>query len=138
MTWLDLLLLTLQKLGASAVAVGPYLPALLLAVVWCAWWLGGVNWIKFWPVLAQGAWLPAVLLAVITATVWTQLEPGRCECLGFVTIPNGWWQTGAVSLLVAVALFCGWLQGYFGWMPPEISVEPPAPAADHGHAHGHH
>ena len=43
---------------------------------------------------------------------------------------------GISTLHLAAALFCGWLQGYFGWSPQEISLEPPAP--EHGHAHAHH
>ena len=116
----------------------PYFLALLLPGLWCAWWLWGVNWIKLWPTLAKGAWLPVVLLAVMAAVVWAQVQPSQCDCLGFVTLPNGWWQVGTVALLLALALFCGWLQGYFGWMPEEISVEPPTLEHDHGHAHAHH
>ena len=49
---------------------------------------------------------------------------------------NFWWQLGEVSLLAAVTLLCGWLQGVFGWTPAEISLEPPAPDADvHGYTH---
>ena len=106
--------------------------ALLLA--WIAWWLWGVNWKKAWPVLAQGAWAPAVLLIVIGALVWSRIAPSDCTCLGFVTVPNFWWQLGGVGLLAAITLFCGWLQGVFGWAPAEIDLEPP-PAADHGHHH---
>ncbi len=89
-----------------------------------------------WPVLARGAWAPVVLLILIAATVWTKVQPIDCTCLGFAVVPNGWWQLGSVCTLAAVALFCGWLQGYFGWTPEEVAVE--APAGEHGHDHGHH
>jgi hypothetical protein len=114
-----------------------YIVALLLSGLWCAWWLWGVNWIRLWPALAKGAWLPAVLLAAIAAIVWAQIEPSQCDFLGLATIANGWWQQGIVALFLALALFCGWLQGYFGWMPEEISLEPPL-EHDHGHAQAHH
>ena len=32
-----------------------------------------------------------------------------------VPIGNFWWQLAAVSLAVLLALFCGWVQGVFGW-----------------------
>jgi hypothetical protein len=107
-----------------------------LLIAWLAWWLLGVNWRNLWPALAKGAWAPVVLLIVVSALVWSRIAPGECNCLGFVTVPNFWWQLGAVSLLVAVTLFCGWLQGLFGWTPPELSLDPPA-HAEHGHDHGH-
>jgi hypothetical protein len=138
MSGLDLLIF--RQMRDLLLSLFPYLVTVLLPGLWCAWWLWGVNWIKLWPTLAKGAWVPVVLLTLVAAGAWTQLQPSQCDCLGFMTIPNGWWQLGTVALLVATALFCGWLQGYFGWMPEEISVEPPAQehGFDHGHAHAHH
>jgi hypothetical protein len=107
--------------------------ALLLA--WLAWWLWGVNWSKVWPVLARGGWLVLVLLLVTAALAWSQMAPSTCNCVGFTVIPNFWWQLGAVGLLAAATLFCGWLQGVFGWQPAEISLEPPEPAAGHDGQH---
>jgi len=79
--------------------------------------------------------VPLLLLAVAGAMAWSQLAPSSCTCLGSVSVPNFWWQLGGVGLLVAVTLFCGWLQGVFNWTPAEIELEPSAPA---GHEHGHH
>ena len=108
----------------------------LLLIAWLAWWLWGVNWKNAWTVLAQGAWLPVLLLMIVSALVWSQIAPSDCSCLGFVRVANFWWQLGGVGLLVAVTLFCGWLQGVLGWTPSEISLEPPpAPALEHGHGH---
>jgi hypothetical protein len=105
-----------------------------LLIAYFAWWLCAVNWQKAWPVLARGGWAPAVVLLIVAALAWSSISPAPCTCLGFVTVPNFWWQLGAVGLLAAAALFCGWLQGYyFGWTPPEISLEPPAHAQHHGH-----
>lgn len=105
---------------------------ILLAAGWCVWWLWGVNWHKLWTALAKGAWVPALLLAALAAMVWNQLQS-----LEWASVPSGWWQAAITIALLAVALFCGWLQGYFHWSPAEISVEPPAhtPAHDQGHAH---
>ena len=138
MTWLDWLALTRDKLADTLIFLGPYLAAALPFVAWCAWWLGAVNWRKCWPALARGAWVPVLLLAVVAAMVWMRVQAMDYPLPGSVTIPNGWWQAGGVAGLVAVALFCGWLQGYYGWTPPEISVEPAPHAHGHGHHHGHH
>jgi hypothetical protein len=99
--------------------------------VWIAWWLWGVNWPKMWGWLARGAWVPLVLLMVTAAVVWSQLAPSYCDCLGVISVPNFWWQLGAMALLVCVALLSGAAQAYFNWTPAEIDLEPPA--VTHGH-----
>ncbi len=115
-----------------------HLLAAVLLIAWVAWWLWGVNWQKAWPILSTGAWAPLVLLLVAAALAWSQLAPSDALLFGFLRIPNFWWQFLAAGAWVLLALFCGWLQGYFGWTPQEISVEPPPPAHGHGHEHGHH
>ena len=80
---------------------------ILPLVLWVVFWLLAVNWQKTWPVLAQGAWAPVVLLMLMAALVWSRLQPGPCNCLGFMTVPNFWWQLGDVTLIVGVALLCG-------------------------------
>jgi hypothetical protein len=131
----------LSVLWDMVLRVTPLLVALLPWAVWCVWWLWGVNWRKAWPMLAAGGWAPVVLLMILTSLAWAAIDSRSCDCLGFMVLPNGWWQLGEVCTLAALALFCGWLQGYFGWTPQEISVEPP-PEHDHhnGHApaHAHH
>ncbi len=110
------------------------LKVVLPFALWVAFWLGAVNWKKTWPVLEIGGWAPVVLLVLVSASVWSRIAPSPCTCLKVVTIPNFWWQLGAVAALAASALFCGWLQGYMGWTPTEYAIEPPE-GDDHGHAH---
>ncbi len=100
---------------------------LLLVLLWCAWFLWCVDWPKAWPVLAGGGWAVVVLLWVFSAMVWAALFP---------RVPNFWWQLVATGLLLAAALFAGWLQGKLGIQPFEVTFDPPAP--EHGHGHGHH
>src|SRR5262245_22577952 len=106
----------------------------LFLLAWCLW---GINWRKTWPFLARGAWAPVVLALLVSALVWSRIAPSDCNCLRIVTVPNFWWQLGYVSMLAAIALFCGWLQGYFGWQVPELQLDPPE-VAHHDHGHGHH
>lgn len=103
-------------------------------LLWLTWWLLAVNWQKAWPVLRAGGWAPVVVLALVAALTWSRLQPVPSECLGVVTVPTFWWQLGYVTMLIVVALFCGWLQGVMRWAPAEISLEPPA----HGHADAPH
>jgi hypothetical protein len=102
---------------------------LLPFVIWCAWWFGAVNWNRAWPMLAGGGWVPVLLLMVVAAFVWAHVTPAA-----WGPVPNGWWQCGIIGGLAALALFCGWLQGSFGWAPEEMSLEPP-PVAHGGHEH---
>jgi hypothetical protein len=124
------LLTLILEIGALAVR-----HALLIA--WVAWWLGGVNWTRAWSILAKGGWVVVALLTVLAALVWAALAPGSYDCLGLFSIGNFWWQLGAVALVVLVALFCGWVQGVFGWAPAEIELAPAVAghADQHGSAH---
>jgi WD40 repeat protein len=91
-------------------------------MAWIAWCLWGVNWDKTWPVLAQGGWIPLVLIAVGGAFVWSQVAPSDRSFPGLSLVPNFYWQLGSVAGLIAVALFCGWLQGIMGWTPAAIGL----------------
>lgn len=111
----------------------------IVVLLWCVFWLSAVNWKKVWPVLAQGGWAPAVLIGLVVTLAWSRIDERSCNCLGFMTLPNFWWQFGTVSTLAAIALFCGWLQGYLNWAPAEINLDPPPVSHGHGHhGHAHH
>jgi len=131
---------TLLELGANLgqlfvelLQLGGTYALLLFFLAWCLW---GVNWQKTWPVLARGGWAPLVLLSFLGALTWSRLAPSDCDCLVLLTVPNFWWHLGAVGLVVGVGLFCGWLQGVLGYMPPDVALEPAA--AGHGHGHDDH
>ena len=140
---MDQLVPIFQSLWQIVIILGDLVVQLLalamhwsLLIVWVAWWLLAVNWTKTWQVLARGAWAPLVLLMLVSALVWSRIAPGDYN-LGLATIPNFWWQFGAVGLLVCLAFFCGWLQELFHWVPPEIDLNPPVVDPSHGHALGH-
>src|ERR1044072_6364836 len=76
----------------------PVVLHLLPFVVWCAWWLGAVNWSRAWPMLAGGGWVPVLLLMVVAAIVWAHVTPAP-----WGAVPNGWWQSGIICGLVALA-----------------------------------
>jgi hypothetical protein len=118
--------------------LGSLLWVVLLAV-WIAWWLGAVNWRKAWSALRQGAWLGVVLGVLMVALVWSEIDPAPRQISDLGAIPGFWARLGCVGGLAALALFCGWLQGVLGWIPPEIEVEPPEGHAASGHdAHSGH
>jgi hypothetical protein len=72
---------------------------------------------------------------IVAALVWSQMVPSDCRCLGTITVANFWWQLEALALLVAATMFCGWLQGLFGWAPTEIDLDPPV--VGHHAVHDH-
>lgn len=105
-----------------------------ILTVWCLW---AVNWRKAWPVMAVGGWVPLVLVAWAFAYFWSLINPRALVICG-TAISNGTWQFFAVTILTGVGLFCGWLQGVYGWEPETVSLDPPE-HHDHGdHGHGHH
>lgn len=135
--WLTLTLLfkTLLLLATQLATLGFHW---ILWIVWGAWCLWAVNWKKTRHVLAIGGWAPALLLILVTAIVWSRLDARPCHCLGYLTVPNFWWQLGYVSLLAAIAMIGGWLQTVLHWTPREINLDPPVHGHGHDHAHAHH
>lgn len=103
-------------------------------VIWSLW---AVNWRKAWPVLAAGGWLPLLLIAWASAYYWSLITPRAITLLG-VTIGNYWWQLLGVSCLTGLSLFCGWLQGVYGWEPETVSLDPPVSQGHHDHGHQAH
>jgi hypothetical protein len=63
--------------------------------------------------------------------------PRSISFLDLVPIPIFWWQFAAVLLWTGLAMFCGWLQGYFHLTPNEVEIEPQPVAHGHGGDHGH-
>jgi hypothetical protein len=132
--WQTLTLLV-ETLGTLLIQLASLGLHWILWIVWAAWCLWAVNWKKTRHVLAVGGWAPALLLIFLIAIVWSRLDARACDCLGFVSLPNFWWQLGYVSMLAGLAMFCGWLQSVFHWTPHDINLDPPAHGHDHGHAH---
>lgn len=138
MEFIDNLARLLAVLWDMVLQLTPILIAILPWALWSAWWLFAVNWRKAWPMLAEGGWVPVVLLMIVAGFAWAMIDARACNCLGFTTVSNGWWQFGYVCTLSALALLCGWLQGYFAWTPQEIGVEPSPVSHEQYVVHSHH
>jgi hypothetical protein len=108
----------------------------LPVVAFPAWCLWGIDWRRGWAVLAEGGWVPLVLIGIMAGVVWAFVFPSSASVLGIFSLPNYLWQIVAVTLLICLALACGWLQGVFGWYPPAVSFDPPV-VAHHDHHHAH-
>jgi hypothetical protein len=123
-----------MSLSELAIRIGNILLAVLPTVLWCAFWLWAIDWKTTWKVLGQGGW-------VMAAAAWSRVVPASISFLDLFLIPSFWWQLAAVLLWTGLAMFCGWLQGYFHLTPYQVEIEPPPVAhghgGDHGHGHGH-
>jgi hypothetical protein len=128
-----------QQIPEASTSIASVVAVVLPFVLWIAWWLWCVDWRKLWPTLGSGAWAPAVLLVAMGGVVWGRLDPRDLTWPGFY-VPSMAWHVLAAICLGCLAMICGWLQGVFGWVPPEFPVHPPALAHGHGHSdgHGHH
>jgi hypothetical protein len=104
--------------------------ALVALIAWCLW---AVNWRKTWPVLAVGGWVPFVLILLMAAKVWSLVDRRTLTVAG-VTLHNYWWQLLATGILAGIVLFCGYLQGQWGYEPATVSLEPPE-SREFGHGH---
>jgi hypothetical protein len=131
---------TLEALFLSLVAVLIALLYLVMAwaplIGWIAYWLWAVNWVHAWEWLRRGAWVAVVLFVIVAALVWSQIAPGPLN-IGFMLVPNFWWQLVATALLACLALFCGWVQGVMSWMPADIPIYPAEAIHDDTHGHEH-
>lgn len=133
--WENFILLfhTLGTLVLQIASLGYHWLFWLVLGAWCLW---GVNWKRTRHYLAVGAWAPVILLMLVIALAWSRIDPRPCDCLGFMQLPNFWWQLGFVTMLAAIAMFLGWIQSVMHWTPHDINLDPPAHA--HGHGHDHH
>ena len=97
-------------LGTLILEIGALALRHALLIAWVAWWLWAVNWTKAWGALARGGWMVLVLLTVVSALVWSAIAPSNYILFDLFQVPNFWWQLAAVTLIVLLALFCGWLR----------------------------
>ena len=51
-------------------------PPLLPLIVWCGFWLFGVNWTQLRAVLLRGGWVAVLLVGGIMVLIWEQVSPG--------------------------------------------------------------
>src|SRR5437868_3519513 len=71
----------ISELASSIVVLLTALFSLVLPwaplIMWIAFWLFAVNWVKLRETLAKGGWVGLVLIGAIMVLVWGNVAPGN-------------------------------------------------------------
>jgi hypothetical protein len=95
-------------LTALAAVVLPWAPL----ACWIAFWLFGVNWVRFRESLAAGGWIGVLLIAAIAVLIWGNIAPpddGFHVVIG-LPVSNFVGKTVYASALVCIMFLAGSLQ----------------------------
>lgn len=133
------LLISLQNLLQALFDVGEEFFWLVLPltplVLWVAFWLFGVNWVKLRSVLLSGGAIGVLLIMFMAILTWGAIAPpesGRHAIVG-LSLSNFVGKTVYVTALAVIALLCGSVQlaGLCGSLG-EFDDEP-TDAVEHSH-----
>ncbi|MCA9076167.1 MAG: hypothetical protein KDA93_14150 [Planctomycetaceae bacterium] len=133
------LLTSLQQLLEALYEVGKDLFWLVLPltplILWIAFWLFGVNWVKLRSVLLSGGAIGVLLIMFMAILTWGMIAPpesGRHAMLG-LSLSNFVGKTVYVTALTVIALLCGSVQlaGLCGSLCN--FDEEPAESTEHAH-----
>lgn len=105
-------------------------------IMWVAFWLLAVNWVKLREIMIQGGWIGVVLLGLMMIVVWGVVAPpamGTHHLFG-LNVSNFVGKAVYVTALLTIMFLCGSVQlsGACGNLAQFPEDEP----EDH-HAHGH-
>ncbi|HID22729.1 MAG TPA: hypothetical protein EYP14_10060 [Planctomycetaceae bacterium] len=92
----------------SMVATPPVLPMLL----WVAFWLFAVDWVRLRTILLKGGWVAVLLIGLMTILIWGAVAPpatGSHSVLG-LQVSNFVGKTVYVTCLFFITALCGVLQ----------------------------
>ncbi len=110
------LLYSLQNLLTALLHVAAELVLLVLPLtpllIWIAFWLLGVNWVKLRQVLLSGGAIGVVLIMLMAILTWGVIVPpesGRHAIMG-LSVSNFVGKTVYVTALTVIALLCGSVQ----------------------------
>jgi hypothetical protein len=131
---LDLIVATYNVIISFVSLILPY--GALLG--WVAFWMLGVNWVKFRKVLAEGGVVGVLLLALVIILAWGLIAPpeGGMHDLGLVSVSNFVGKTVFVSSLFVIMFLCGAVQlsGACGCC---VNFSDEEEAAEEHNAHAH-
>lgn len=108
-------------------------------IMWVAFWLLAVNWVKLREIMIQGGWIGVVLLGVMMIVVWGVVAPpptGTHHLFG-LNVSNFVGKAVYVTALLTIMFLCGSVQlsgacGNLAQFPEDL------PEDDHAHGHDDH
>ena len=109
----DALVAVFAGLGDVVVAFGELIltPPLLPLIVWCGFWLFGVDWTRLRVVLLRGGWIAVLLVGIVMVLIWEQVSPGlNGPVLGLTELSPYVDKMMYVSGLFGVMFICGAIQ----------------------------
>lgn len=119
-----------------AVLILPWTPL----IVWLAFWLFAVNWVKLRAVMLQGGWIAVLFFGFMAILIWGVIAPPEdgFHYLFGLTLSNFVGKTVYVTALITIMFLCGSVQlsgacGSWASFP-----EPAAEETHHGHGHDDH
>ena len=136
------LLINLRELVQSLWNVVYSLIALILPwfplIAWVAFWLWGVNWVKFREVLLNGGIVAVLLIGLMMIFVWGVIAPpeGGAHYLFGLTLSNFVGKTVFVTALFCIMFLCGSVQ-LSGCCSRLCCFEPEDEPAEADHAAAH-
>lgn len=106
-------------------------------LLWVAFWLLAVNWVKFFQVFLKGGWTGVVFIYLMMIMIWGLIAPpdGGVHTIFHLELSNFVGKTVYTTALFCIAGICGSVQmagSVDRWTCFKEDEEPEA-----GHAHGH-
>ncbi len=90
----------------------PHAGLYIALVLWIAFWVGAVNWVRLRKILLEGGWTGIVLIGFMAVLVWGCIAPpegGFHSILG-LEVSNFVGKTVYVTGLICIMFICGSIQ----------------------------
>ncbi len=105
----------------------PHAGLYIALILWIAFWVGAVNWVRLRKILLEGGWTGLVLIAGLAILVWGCIAPpaGDTHSILGLELSNFVGKTVYVTGLICIMFICGSIQ-LAGNPPREEAPVPPA------------
>ncbi len=108
-------------------------------LLWVAFWLLAVNWVKYREVLVKGGWTGILFIYLMMIMIWGLIAPpeGGTHSIFQLQLSNFVGKTVYVTALFSIMFICGSVQlaGSVDRWTCFKEDEEPEPAHAHGHGH---
>ena len=111
----------------------PHAGLYIALILWIAFWIGAVNWVRLRIILLDGAWIGILLIGFMAVLVWGCIAPpaeGIHSILG-LHVSNFVGKTVYVTGLICIMFLCGSIQLAGNPAPEEATLPPSSPSSHH-------